>query len=235
MAMAQEASPLIDHYDLQLKPGFFPPALPFQCYQNPQYTHITLITSGKDPRYQVDNIGTQAATLQAYAAITHLEPDLVINAGTAGGFANRGAQIGTVYLSAKACVFHDRHVPIQGFAESAVGHYPVSDVTQMANALGLATGVISSGSSLEKSEKDLKVIEGFQAVGKEMEAAAIAWVCSLHQIPFIAVKSITNLLDRAGSSEAQFLLNLNLASQQLTEKMVQIVDYLQAEPGESKS
>lgn len=34
----------------------------------------------------VDNVGTVSASLVTYASIQALQPDLVINAGTAGGF-----------------------------------------------------------------------------------------------------------------------------------------------------
>ncbi len=226
MAMEQEAQPFIEYFNLVKAPDVFSKHLPFVCYQAPNDNSLSVVVSGRDPRYDVDNIGTQAATLQAYASIQALAPDLMISAGTAGGFASRGAQIGTVYLSDDKCVFHDRRVPIEGFNESAIGHLPVLKVNKMALDLDMPLGVISSGSSLEKSDKDIEVIERFNAVAKEMEAAAVAWVCWLHCLPFFAVKSITNLLDEPESSEEQFLENLQFSSDKLTEKLVQVVQYL---------
>lgn len=45
----------------------------------------------------VDSVGTICASLVTYASIQALEPDLIINAGTAGGF--------KVIPSAKFCSF----------------------------------------------------------------------------------------------------------------------------------
>ncbi len=228
MAMAEEAQPIIEQLNLKLSDDLLPAELPFVLYRGKQMdTRITLIVSGADPRYEVDNIGTQAATLMAYVAIRELQPDLIISAGTAGGFGKRGAQVGTVYLSDDRFVFHDRRVPLKGFDESSIGHYPAFDIRQMASELHLPVGVISSGSSLEKSDKDIEVIERFNAVAKEMEAAAIAWVCWLHQMPFMAIKSITNLLDEAEASESQFMNNLTFACEQLVEQVVRVVHYCQ--------
>lgn len=49
--------------------------------------------------------------MSTYAAISVFKPDLVISAGTAGGFSELGAGIGDVYISTK-CVFHNRLIPI---------------------------------------------------------------------------------------------------------------------------
>lgn len=225
MAMRDEALPIIS--ELALKPvELLPDYLPFQMFQGQlDELIVSLVVSGRDPRYDVDNIGTQAATLMAYVAIEHLKPDLVISAGTAGGFARQGADIGTVYLSSDRFVYHDRRVPLPGFDESGIGHYPAMDVSNMASDLELPVGVISTGSSLEKSERDIEVIEGYNAVAKEMEAAAIAWVCWIRQQPFLAIKSITNLLDQPGASEQQFVHNLKFACSQLQQQVIRVLDY----------
>jgi nucleoside phosphorylase len=59
-----------------------------------------------------------------------------------------------------------------------------------------------------------------------MEAAAIAWVAGLYRVPFLALKSITNLLDHSGTSEAQFLQNLDLAVASLTGKLLEALRFL---------
>ena len=232
VTMQDEAQPLIDDLGLQLDPLLLDKELPMRLYVGSYKSlQLSLLLSGKDERYGVDNIGTQAATLSAYAAIRDIKADVLIGAGTAVGFADlpdkRGADIGTVYLSDHEFVFHDRRVPIAGFAESAVGHYPSLNVRGMAKALELPFGVVSSGSSLEKSDKDVEVIERYGAVAKEMEAAAIAWVASLYKKPFFAIKSITNLLDRPGASEDLYLQNLKSASTELQKTTLLVLEYMQ--------
>ena len=228
MAMQDEAQALIDNLQLQQNPTVLNPRLPMRCFQKKIGSlNLSLVVSGIDHRYQVDNIGSEAATLMAYEATTQLQPDLMISAGTAGGFAQKGAQIGTVYMSQGHFVYHDRHVPLPGFAESAVGNYPAYPASHLAETLHLQCGVISTGSSLEKSDKDIRVIEQHNAVAKEMEAAAIAWVAMLFNTPMLALKSITNLVDEENKSEQEFINNFKQASQSLTDKLLEVIDYLQ--------
>jgi len=228
MAMQGEAAPFLQHFDIPEKPGLLANRLPFRCFQKQTGNlQVTLVTSGMDATYGVDNIGCEPATLMAYESINKLNPDIVISAGTAGGFASKDARIGTVYASEKHFVFHDRIVPMPGFEEAAEGCYPALNVNQLAKNLGLKTGVISSGSSLEKNPKDQRVIDKYNAVAKEMEAAAIAWVASLHQTPFFAIKSITNLVDEANQSEDEFIKNFDYSVTALNSKLIDIINYLQ--------
>jgi nucleoside phosphorylase len=49
------------------------------CHSTPYLTKNRLLAG-------VDSVGTVPASLVAYASIQALKPDLIINAGTAGGF-----------------------------------------------------------------------------------------------------------------------------------------------------
>ncbi len=187
---------------------------------------ITLCLSGVDTRHNADLIGPVPATLNASLVCQHLCPDIVMSCGTAGGFNAKDCQIGTVILSKEKCIFHDRRVPLSGYQESGVGSFPVLDVERMAQALNLKTGVISSGSSLLKSPDDISVLMEHDAIAKEMEAAAVAWVCYEYNVKFIGLKSITNILDKPEASEVQFVENLEYASQALAKQLANIVEYL---------
>lgn len=228
MAMQDEAAPLISHFELTENSTCFPDALPFRCFQKQiDNLLVSLVTSGIDAAYGVDNIGCEPATLMAHESISRLAPDVLVSAGTAGGFASKGAQIGTLYTSEKHFIFHDRIVPLPGFSDAAIGCFPALDVSQLVQDLELESGVISSGSSLEKNPKDQHIIDQHNAVAKEMEAAAIAWVASLHQTPFFAVKSITNLIDELNQSEQEFIKNFDVSVTALNNKLIELVDYLQ--------
>jgi len=228
MAMYDEAQPIINSLALVESKEALHPELPMRCFEKTVGSFkLSLVISGLDQRHEVDNIGSEAATLMAYETITQLKPDLVISAGTAGGFSKRGAKVGTIYVSEEHFVYHDRHVPLEGFAQSAVGKYPAAKISRLAKNLHLKTGVISTGSSLEKNDKDIIVIDQHNAVAKEMEAAGIAWVAMLFKVPIMALKSITNLLDEDNQSEQEFVTNLAFASSCLHDKILELVDYLQ--------
>ena len=226
IAMKDEAKPLIETLGLSIAKLKTPLSLPCEMYQG-RYKNLQLsiVTYGLDSRYDVDFIGPVPAALTSMKICELLEPELVISCGTAGGFKNKGANIGTVYLSSEKCIFHDRRIPLPGFQESGIGHYPVLNIDRMAEQLKLPKGIVSSGSSLERDERDLAIMTKFGAVAKEMEAASIALVCSLQEIPFFCVKSITNLLDSPDTSESQFQSNFSQSVSSLHNQMIRVLNY----------
>src|SRR5262249_57607380 len=132
---------------------------------------------GRDRGLGVDNIGLEPAALAAFAAIRGFTPALLVNVGTAGSFAARGATVGDVYVSGGPFRFHDHRIPLGAFAQYGRGDFRGVDVTALATKLGLKTGGISSGSSLDHTERDIAEFNANGATLKEMEPEAMAWVC----------------------------------------------------------
>lgn len=97
---------------------------------------VNLVHNGKDRKAGVDKVGTNAATLTTYLAIDAFTPDVVISAGTAGGFASRGATIASIFVST-ACVNHDRRIPLPGFAEFGPGKIDTHKCGTLAEDLGV--------------------------------------------------------------------------------------------------
>jgi nucleoside phosphorylase len=225
IAVETEARPIIDGLGLNHKGKLLSP-LPMEFYEGRHNSlNIDLITSGKCDRFNVDNVGPQAAILNAATAIGRLQPDLIINPGTAGGFVSAGARIGDVYLSYPMICYHDRRIPIPGFDAYGIGSYYCFDTRGIAKSLGLKTGIVSTGSSLDYTDKDLELIKSYGGVVKEMEAASIAWVADLYKTPFFAVKSITDLVDNSTPTEEEYLRNLTSASIALSREVVRIIKY----------
>jgi nucleoside phosphorylase len=228
MAMRGEAEPVLHRLQLRRQDHVFRSGLPFEVYQgNLKTLRLSLILSGTDPDNHVDNVATVPAALMTYLAIEKFAPDLVVNAGTAGGLAAQGCEIGDVYLSSGKFCFHDRRIPLPGFHLYGMGLYPAWDTAAIAHALRLKTGTISTGNSLDLLEQDLLIIEDNQAIIKDMEAAAIAWVCRILAVPMMAVKAITDLIDENTPTETQFMENFNVACTHLHGKTFEILEYLQ--------
>ncbi|VFQ45680.1 5'-methylthioadenosine nucleosidase [Desulfoluna butyratoxydans] len=229
MAMAEEAEPFIREMGLAPVEAAIDGPLPLDVYAGKAGTaDLVLIVGGKDPRHGVDCVATQPATLAAYLAIERFKPDLLINAGTAGGFRGRGAHIGDVYLGSGCIRFHDRRIPIPGMDAYGVGSYPVPEFKGLARALGLKRGIISTGNSLDMVPEDLERLRANGADVKEMEAAAIAWVADLYHVPLLALKSVTDLVDTETPTQEEFLANLALASEALQEKLTAAIAYCTA-------
>lgn len=224
VAMRSEASPLIESLGLKRDDNAFPKETPFESWCGKvDGKQISLTVGGRDRTYEIDTVGTQAATLMTWLTLAHFRPDLVINAGTAGGLADAGCEIGDVFLSKEVFCYHDRRIPLPRFREYGIGAYPSLDTTELAASLGFKRGRISTGDSLDMTETDLARIRENGAVVKEMEAAAVAWVCHLRQTPMFAVKVITDLIDRGADTEEQFLANLRLAVGNLKDAVISIM------------
>ncbi|MCU0389754.1 MAG: hypothetical protein MUE81_01420 [Thermoflexibacter sp.] len=227
MAMKQEARPLIEEYNFYKLPKIFDEALPMEAYHiDKEGIDITILLNGRDRDFNLDCVATQPATLAAYLAVQHFRPDLIINAGTAGGFAQHGSEIGDVYVSNKYIRYHDRRIPLPGFDKYGMGNYPCVNASSLAIKLGMKLANVSTGNSLDITPTDLAIINIETPVVKEMEAAAIAWVANMYHIPFMAVKSITDLIDNQQAVEEEFIENLAIASNNLKKKMIGIIDYL---------
>lgn len=222
MAMEGEALPIIEHYSLK-KIAFHNP---IEVYANEDESLI-LSLNGKSKEHGNDNIGTQAATLNAFITITNYKPDLIINGGTAGGFKVKKGEIGDVYIASEKICFHDRRIDLPGgFKEYATGNYKVMNSDFLAQKFNLKQGVISSSDALDFTDKDLELLHKNNASIKEMEAAAIAWVCNMYNQEFTAIKAITDIVDGEHCTSEEFLKNFKLASFSLKKSMVKVIDYL---------
>lgn len=225
VAMMSEARPIIKALGLERK-GRLHPCYPMEHYACEHRPHVHLVVNGTCPRFGVDNIASQPATLSAFLCIEKFRPAILLNAGTAGGFEKDGSSVGDVYLSHPMVFFHDRRIPIPGFREFGVGSYSCPDVRAMAASIGVKTGSVSTGNSLSSIPEDLKIMQSYEGRAKDMEAAALAWVAEQHGVPFVAIKAITDLVDGEKPVHQAFLDNLHIASERLAEKTLEVIEYI---------
>lgn len=157
-----------------------------------------------------------AHALTAYLA-THAKPPLVIQTGIAGAFVPAAISVGSVVL-ADTEIYGDLGVltvdgwqPIEAIGIPVVaakdGHPPrfnyfPLDGTLVKRASGIAGSLVArTGPFLT-----LSAITGVRALGDElhrrfgaicesMEGAAAAHVCALHDVPFLEVRGISNLVE----------------------------------------
>lgn len=210
MAMEAEAQPLLEA--VGARPADTPAwAAALPCKLHSAYEaglELMVAVGGTDPFTGVDCIGTQAAALTAQAAISAHAPDLVVSAGTAGGYGRCGAEVGDVYVAWPRIVCHDRRIPLGDFDAFGRGEHPVADLRSAAAELGMRTGIVTTGDSLDESAEDAERIAASGAEVKEMEAAAVAWVARLNEIPMTALKVISDLVDDPAPTPEQFAANL---------------------------
>lgn len=130
IAMESEALPLLTRLSLIPVDNILPNS-PCKIYSG---THngakVSVVINGKCPRFNVDFVGTVPASLATFLAINQIKPELVINAGTAGGFRRKGAAIGDAFIST-VIKNHDRRIPIPGFTEYGIGSYESIDCSNL--------------------------------------------------------------------------------------------------------
>jgi len=220
-AMKGEALPTIQHFKLERIKGNYP----IELYGNAE-NKIVVSLNGTCSVTGVDNVGTQPATLNTYVLINQLNPDIIINAGTAGGFAHSGAKIGDVYIGSNRVVYHDRRIPLPNFDAYGIGNYELINTDFLAERIGLKQGIISTGNSLDHVDRDMQLMNQNNASLKDMEAASVAWVCQLMNKLFIPIKSVTDIVDSGIPTEIEFKANFKLATQNLNLKLIHLIDFI---------
>jgi nucleoside phosphorylase len=213
-AMEAEARPIIERLGL-VDRGELAPPLPFRAFEGDR---VALVTPGRDARWGVDNIGTQAAAMLTDAGLRRFAPRLALNAGVVGAFASQGAHVGEL-LNPTEAIFHDRRIDLPGFREYGVGGYPCLDLGAPpwgpVEGFALRRGVVSSGDALDAVEPERALMAERGVVAKDMEAASMAWVCALHGAPFASVKCVTDFVDQPSQTTEHFLANLETACARL--------------------
>ena len=145
--------------------------------------------------------------------------DYIINVGSAGGL-NENLNIGDIVLGEKL-VQHDFDVTAFGREKGFIpetGRFFESDKTLLEKCKDIkidnqkiVTGVIGSGDVfLTDTNLKEKIKQDFNCDCVEMEGAAIAQVCTLNQIPFLVIRSISDIPN--GKNEIVFNEYLKLAS-----------------------
>lgn len=224
VAMDSEAQPIIHALHLKpLKHSFS--GLPMRGYEGKQGDKsILLIENGQDPIHNVQNIGTQAATLSTYLGIEYFHPDFIISIGTAGAVAESGASLTDIYLS-QIIYFFDRRIPMPGYESYGRGAYPSTPLPNMAKTLRLKTGVVCSGDSFDEEQVDYQIFLKEHCAAIDMEAAGVAWVSMLTKTPMIAIKGITNFV-RGKQIHAEYKKYLPIVTMNLANKLNELLKLL---------
>ena len=206
--------------------------------RNSQYLNIQ-ITHGQWSGHSLclleAGIGKVNATLAAEWLIREFKPDLVINTGSAGGIRS-GCQVGDFVLADRVC-HHDIDISPIGFVYGELPRLPVyyeikpSLLDLLVQVVSKATepfhlGTIASGESFIYQQHQVDLIkQRFEGVlACDMEAAAVAQVCHLHQVEFLVIR---NLSDVAGEqAPANFNQFIDQASQKSTELVLSLLTAL---------
>ncbi|ATV45727.1 5'-methylthioadenosine/S-adenosylhomocysteine nucleosidase [Pectobacterium brasiliense] len=187
--------------------------------------------NGVDVALLKSGIGKVSAALGTTLLLEHSKPDVVINTGSAGGLAPT-LNVGDIVISDEVR-YHDADVTAFGYEPGQMAGCPaafLADEKLIALAqeviaelqLNAVRGLVVSGDAFINGAEPLGRIRTTfpKAIAVEMEATAIAHVCHQFAVPFVVVRAISDVADKA--SHLSFDEFLSVAAQQST-RMVEAI------------
>lgn len=227
-AMDSEATTFLSRHKIKSCNHLLDKRLTLNCYKlkNIKKRNVYVVTN-KINANNIARVATQPAAVATWEIINKLSPELIINAGTAGGYKSKQAKIGTVFLCDKYAVYHDRRIPLDNnWISYGKGYYPCIPLDNISKQIGVLKGNISTGNSLDLGPTDEKVISQMNISIKDMEAAAIADIANITGTKFTAIKSVTDIVDKDADTATQFNENFSIATKNLANKLTLLIEKL---------
>lgn len=178
--------------------------------------------NGKEVILTKSGIGKVAAAIATTLLLERFSPDTIINTGSAGGYDTK-LNVGDLVISTEVR-FHD--VDLTAFG------YEIGQMAQLPAAFVADTKLVDIAQQASQTLTDLKTIQGLICTGDifmadptkaeiarnnfptmaacEMEAAAIAQVCHQFKIPFVIIRSLSDIAGK--KSELSFEQYLPIAA-----------------------
>ncbi|NQD65508.1 5'-methylthioadenosine/S-adenosylhomocysteine nucleosidase [Bacillus haikouensis] len=181
-------------------------------------------------------IGKVNAAMSTAVLLQHFKPDAIINTGSAGGF-DSSLNVGDVVISTEVR-HHDVDVTAFGYEYGQVPQLPaaftaddklmkaaVESVRELGDAQ-VVSGLIATGDSFMNDPARVEAIRdkftALQAV--EMEAAAIAQVAYQFNVPFVIIRSLSDIAGKESDvSFEQYLEKAALHSAKMVMNIVESV------------
>lgn len=198
-------------------------------------------TTGKMNNKEVillrSGIGKVNAAMSTAILIHQFKPDVVINTGSAGGF-NSALKVGDLVISTEVR-HHDVDVTIFGYEYGQVPQMPpafIADEKLIAAAeegakhiegIKIEKGLVATGDSFMNDLERVKFVRDKfpQLQAAEMEAAAIAQVAHQFNVPFVIIRSLSDIAGiESNISFDQFLETAALNSANLVMNIVKQLD-----------
>ncbi|MFQ3196913.1 MAG: adenosylhomocysteine nucleosidase [Paraglaciecola sp.] len=164
-------------------------------------------------------IGKVAAAVATTIIIEQFKPDFMVNTGSAGGF-DKELEIGDLVI-ANAVVHHDADLTHFGYALGQCAGMPETFVCDSqliaaaelaANSLGevkTKRGLVCTGDAfIGSDEAAAKLLSDFPTIAAaEMEGVAIGQTCHLLQVPFLVIRSLSDIAGKASTLSFQEYLH----------------------------
>ncbi len=183
-------------------------------------------------------IGKVAAAVGTTILLSQFTPDIIINTGSAGGF-DKNLNLGDIVVSTEVR-HHDADVTAFGYEMGQMAGQPAAfkadeeliKIAEQAIAMkqeqNSVRGLICTGDAFVCSDEKKAYIRQYfpSVIAVEMEAAAIAQTCYQFGVPFVVVRAISDVADKA--SPMSFDEFLPLAAQSSSEMVFNMIERLKS-------
>lgn len=192
--------------------------------------------NGKQVILTKSGIGKVAAAVATTLLLQKFSPDSIINTGSAGGF-DTNLNVGDIVISTEVR-FHDVDLTAFGYEIGQMAQLPAAfeatpalvDIAQQAAqtlpGLNIIKGLICTGDIFMADPAKTEIARtNFPTMAAcEMEAAAIAQVCFQFSVPFVIIRSLSDIAGK--KSELSFEEFLPVAAKNASTLVEAIVDRL---------
>ena len=200
------------------------------------YTFYHGTLDGSEVVIVQSGIGKVAAALATALLIDHFQVDYVVNTGSAGGF-DASLKVGDIVVSSEVR-YHDVDVTAFGYEvgqlpANPAAYIPHPQLVEAANsgiaklnpehAIRAISGQITTGDTFMTKEDDIaKARANFpQMAAVEMEGAAIAQACLQFKVPFVIIRSLSDIAGKESpQSFEEYLETASVNSSQLVLNML---------------
>lgn len=193
-------------------------------------THIVLIRS---------NQGKANAAMAATLLLQVFRPDYVINTGSAGGMQS-GCEIGDITIP-EVLTYHDADSRALGFELGQIPYMPKDyhPTPKLIRAVHLAAnyhpdltirqGLHTTGDSFMAGDDQVAELRAKfpEMVSVDMEATAIAQVCEMFEVPYVVIRSLSDIVGK--DNNMSFEEFLPIAAKNSTELVCSFVKVLEQE------
>lgn len=178
-------------------------------------------------------IGKVAAALATAILIDKFQPDYVVNTGSAGGF-DATLKVGDIVVSSEVR-YHDVDVTAFGYE---IGQLPANPAAYVPHPtlveaaqeginslenIRAMIGLITTGDTFMTKDEDIaKARANFPTMAAvEMEGAAIAHTCHQFDVPFVIIRSLSDIAGKESpTSFDEYLETASVNSSQLVINML---------------
>ena len=197
------------------------------------YTFYQGQLDGNDVVIVQSGIGKVAAALATALLIDKFQPDYVVNTGSAGGF-DAKLKVGDIVVSSEVR-YHDVDVTAFGYEigqlpANLAAYVPHKSLIEAAQEginslenIQTMIGLITTGDTFMTKDDDIaKARANFPTMAAvEMEGAAIAHTCHQFEVPFVIIRSLSDIAGKESpTSFDEYLETASVNSSQLVVNML---------------